>query len=123
MRIAIASESDEGLEGKVAEHFGRCPYYTIVQVEGGAIESVEVVANPFYGRHIPGEAPAFIRDQGADVIIAGGMGRRAIALFQRYGIRPVTGATGRVRDVLEDFLKGKLSEARPCPGGEADEEV
>jgi hypothetical protein len=47
-------------------------------------------------------------------MLAGGMGRRAIAFFQQYGIETATGATGTVRRALEQYLGGTLQGAEPC---------
>jgi len=44
------------------------------------------------------------------------MGARAIALFRSYGIRVYMGAAGRVRDAIEQFLKGRLVEADESMG-------
>ena len=38
MRIAVSSESNQGLESSVSAHFGRCPYYVIVDVEDGTVK-------------------------------------------------------------------------------------
>ena len=58
--------------------------------------------------------PNFIKQQGAEVIIAGGMGMRAIEFFNQLGIEAVTGASGRVADVINSYLKGNLQGAGPC---------
>ena len=42
MRVAISSEGDQGLESIVSHHFGRCPYFTIVDIEDQKASSVEV---------------------------------------------------------------------------------
>lgn len=114
MRIAVSADNDRGLESAVGPHFGRCPYFVLVDVEGGEINAVQTVANPFYGNHQPGQVPAFIHSQGAHVMLTGGMGGRAVAFFQQYGIDPVTGAFGTVRHALEQFLSGQLRGATPC---------
>jgi len=85
-----------------------------VDLDGQEVKQVNAVANPNYGRHAPGTVPTFIQSQGADVMLAGGMGRRAIALFQQYGIQPATGAAGSVRHALEQYLGGELQRAEPC---------
>ena len=79
MRIAFSCDDDRGLEGVVAHHFGRCPYYTFVEMDDGQVKRVEVTPNPYYGQHAPGVVPAFINSRGADVMITGGMGARAVA--------------------------------------------
>ena len=58
--------------------------------------------------------PQFIANEGANVIVAGGMGPRAIGWFERLGVQPITGVSGRVKDVLDEYLTGRLSGATPC---------
>jgi len=118
LKIALASEEDKSLESTLAHHFGRCPYYVFVEVENGEIKNVKTKENPYFNSHAPGVVPEFIAKQGAKVIIAGGMGPRAIDWFRRLGVQPVTGASGRVKNVLNDYLAGKLSGAAPCEHGE-----
>ena len=86
MRLAISVEDNNGLESNISHHFGRCPYFVLVDVEGEEIGEVQVIDNPYYAQHQPGMVPEFIHNHNADVMISGGMGRRAIAFFQEYGI-------------------------------------
>jgi predicted Fe-Mo cluster-binding NifX family protein len=113
-RVAISADNSNGLDSVVSPHFGRCPYYVLVDLDGRQVSQVNAVENPYYGRHQPGQVPGFIQSQGADVMLAGGMGRRAIGFFQQYGIQAVTGATGSVRHALEQYLGGTLQGAEPC---------
>jgi len=114
MRIAISTDDNKGLDSVVSPHFGRCPYYVLVDLEERQVRQVSAVENPYYGQHAPGVVPEFIHNQGADVMLTGGMGGRAIAFFQQYGIEPVTGASGTVRHTLEQYLRGALQGAAPC---------
>lgn len=115
MRIAVASDDGNGLDALISQHFGRCPYYTLVEVEAGEVKEVSVVDNPFYGSHgEPGQVPGFIHNEGAQVIIAGGMGSRAIGFFNQFGIETVTGASGQVRDALNSYSGGQFSGSEPC---------
>ena len=114
MRIAVSADDNNGLDSVVSPHFGRCPYYVLVDLEGQEVRQVNAVANPYYGRHQPGQVPGFIHGQGADVMLTGGMGRRAIGFFQQYDIEAVTGASGTVRHALEQYLGGRLQGAEPC---------
>jgi predicted Fe-Mo cluster-binding NifX family protein len=86
----------------------------LVDLEGREVKEVEAVSNPYYSRHEPGQVPGFIHSQGVDVMLTGGMGRRAIAFFQQYGIQAVTGAVGTVRRSVEHYLRGQLQGAEPC---------
>ena len=64
MRIAISADDQAGLDGVVSPHFGRCPFFAVVDVEGTEIKSVESVQNPYYGHHQPGQVPGFIKSLG-----------------------------------------------------------
>lgn len=114
MRIAISAETNNGLESVVSHHFGRCPYFVLVDVEKEEVKRVEVIDNPHFQGHQPGMVPGFINDQKADVMLSGGMGRRAIAFFEEYGIGASTGASGTAEAAVKAYLSGGLREAAPC---------
>jgi predicted Fe-Mo cluster-binding NifX family protein len=114
MRIAISADDRNGLESVVSPHFGRCPHYILVDVDGHEVKTVNIVDNPYYGQHSPGVVPGFIHSQGANVMLTGGMGRRAITFFEQLGIEAVSGASGTVRRALELYLGGQLRGVQPC---------
>jgi predicted Fe-Mo cluster-binding NifX family protein len=115
MKIAVSANENKGLDSAIGTHFGRCPYFILIDVDGsGQVEAVQSIDNPYYSRHEPGQVPGFIHSQAADVMLTGGMGGRAVAFFQQYGIEPVTGAVGTVRDALQAFLSGALTGVAPC---------
>ncbi len=116
MRIAISAANKNGLDSPVSEHFGRCPCFVLVDLEGQEIKAVTAVDNPYYGNHAPGQVPVFISSQEADVMLTGGMGGRAVGFFQQYNIEAVTGASGSVRQVLQSYLAGELRGIEPCAG-------
>jgi predicted Fe-Mo cluster-binding NifX family protein len=113
-KIALACEDNEGLNGQISQHFGRCPSYIIVDVEGEEIKKADVISNPYYDNHVPGMVPKFISEQGVNVMIAGGMGPRAIDMFSNFGIEVVTGAIGNAGNVLKAYLQGEISGVEPC---------
>jgi predicted Fe-Mo cluster-binding NifX family protein len=114
MRVAISADNSNGLDSVVSPHFGRCPYFMLVDLEGQEVKAVQAISNPYYGNHQPGQVPGFIHSQGANVMLTGGMGRRAIMFFEEYGIEAATGASGTVRHTLEQYLGGALQGAAPC---------
>jgi len=113
-RIVISTETAEGLSAPISPHFGRCPFFTMIDVEGEEIRAVQAVANPYYPNHQPGQVPAFIHSLGAQVMLSGGMGGRAIAFFEEYDIQVATGAADTVQSTLERYFKGELYGAGPC---------
>lgn len=114
MRIAVSADTRQGLDSVVSPHFGRCPHYILIDVEGREVTGVQEVDSPFYGHHQPGQVPGFIHSLGANVMLAGGMGGRAIMFFEQYGIEGVTGAYGTVRQSVGRYLGGELRGAAPC---------
>jgi predicted Fe-Mo cluster-binding NifX family protein len=119
MRIAVSAETNQGPQSRVAHHFGRCPYFALVEVEDNQIQMVSVIDNPFFSAHQPGQVPGFINEQSASVMISGGMGRRAIEFFTQFGIEPFTGASDTVEKTVLDYLEGKLQGASSCAESEA----
>jgi predicted Fe-Mo cluster-binding NifX family protein len=113
-KIALACEDNQGLSGQISQHFGRCPCYLIVDAEGNEVQKTDIVDNPYFNNHIPGKVPQFIKEQGAQVMIAGGMGPRAIDMFTSFGIEVVTGAIGNTGNVLQAYLRGEISGVEPC---------
>jgi predicted Fe-Mo cluster-binding NifX family protein len=118
MRIAVSADNKNGLDSVVSPHFGRCPHFVVVDVEDHDVREVREVDNPYYARHQPGQVPAFIDSLGADVMLTGGMGGRAIMFFQQFGIEGVTGAFGSVRQSVERYLGGELKGAESCKESE-----
>jgi predicted Fe-Mo cluster-binding NifX family protein len=114
MKIAITAETNQGLDSQVAQHFGHAPYFVLVDVESGTVTATQNLANPFAEAHEPGQIPAFIKQQQAEVMLSGGMGGRAIEFFTQAGIKTATGASGTVRQSLEKYLGGTLTAAAPC---------
>ncbi len=119
IRIAFASDTQDGLDGIIAQHFGRCPFYTFVDIEDGEIKDWLVVPNPAAEEHSPGQIPKFIAEQGAHIIVAGGMGPRAQEWFLELGVKPFVRVSGRIKDVIPLILKGEL-ESITTPDRECD---
>jgi predicted Fe-Mo cluster-binding NifX family protein len=113
-RIALACDDGSGLEALLSAHFGRCPFYVLVDVSEDGILGSQVVENPYYNNHQPGVVPRFIQSQKANVMIAGGMGPMAIDLFLQYGIDVATGVQGKVKDVIEAYLRGEVQGYASC---------
>ena len=104
MRIAIPLA-----DGKLAMHFGHCETFALVDVEpkGGTIEKTETADPP---PHAPGVLPKWLADQGAEIIIAGGMGSRAQGLFAEHGIQTIVGAPAKTPEELATaYVAGTLT--------------
>ena len=103
LRIAVPTA-----EGRLCSHFGHCEQFALLDVDADnktILKTTMLVPPP----HEPGLLPTWLQEQGADVIIAGGMGSRAQELFLGKGIHVVTGASQEVpAKVVADYLAGVL---------------
>jgi predicted Fe-Mo cluster-binding NifX family protein len=100
LRVAISTDGDF-----VSAHFGRCPSFTILEIDNGKVIGKQTIANP--GHH-PGFLPEFLHKKGVAYIIAGGMGHRAEGLFAQTGIQTIMGISGSIDEVIDKIIKGTL---------------
>lgn len=100
LKIAVASENK-----MVAEHFGHCESFMLFETKNNEISKIETIANP---GHRPDFLPSFLANQKVNVIIAGGMGARAIELFNENNIEVIVGAEGCPTKVVNSYLAGEL---------------
>ena len=103
MKIAVPTA-----DGKLCMHFGHCEMFTLIDVntESKKIESVVSIEPP---PHEPGLLPKWLGEKGVTCVIAGGMGGRAVGLFEEQDIKVITGAQpGTPEEIVADFLENRL---------------
>jgi predicted Fe-Mo cluster-binding NifX family protein len=108
MRISVPSMGNRGLDEHVGEHFGRVPTYTIFDTETEQVEVIPNTSEHMGGRGYP---PELLSKAGVNVMVCGGLGRRAIMMFEQMGIHVYVGARGTVRDAIQMYRSGSLEEA------------
>ncbi|MCW4051137.1 MAG: NifB/NifX family molybdenum-iron cluster-binding protein [Candidatus Bathyarchaeota archaeon] len=104
--IPVADEKGE----RVSAHFGRAPYYGWYQVDGGKIVDRGVAPNDsshFGGQGLP---PERMMALGAEVVISGGMGMKAIQMFQNSTVAVLQAVNESTEQSIKDFIDGKLRE-------------
>ncbi len=120
--IAIPSNRPGGLEGSVAQHFGHCDLYTIVDIKNGMIDNVStILAVP----HQQGGCMApvqYLADKEVKYMISGGMGFRPLAGFEQVGIDVYyydNDLDMNIKQAVEAFISGvlpKFSRDQTCGG-------
>ena len=113
MKVAVPM-----IQGKFSDHFGGAEGFGLFEVDDQAravVSSVFAEAPP----HERGAFPRWLKEQGADVILAGDMGPRAIQMFEHYGIEVVTGVQGGdPKALVQSFVNGTLeATGEGCSGG------
>jgi predicted Fe-Mo cluster-binding NifX family protein len=101
-RIAIPMEN-----GVLCAHFGHCQQFAIVDVVDNVITEIIEVTPP---EHVPGLYPRWVAEFGVTDVIGGGMGQKAIDLFNQHNINAFVGAPIKsARELVHDFIENKLS--------------
>ncbi|MDD3730901.1 MAG: NifB/NifX family molybdenum-iron cluster-binding protein [candidate division Zixibacteria bacterium] len=104
MKIAIPTEN-----GVLCPHFGHCRQFTFIEINttDKKIIDTRVDTPPL---HEPGVLPRWLEQMDCDLVIAGGMGQRAIALFRNAGIKVLSGAPSKKpEEIVADYLAGQLN--------------
>ncbi len=107
MRIAIPIAN-----GALCMHFGHCEQFALVDVDdvSRSVTATDYLTPP---PHEPGVLPRWLGEQGANVIISGGMGQRAQTLFAQNGIQVVVGAPAdKPEAIVSAYLNGTLRAGR-----------
>jgi len=99
---------NRGLDELVGEHFGRVPSYTIVDTETKEVKVIDNASHHMGGQGYP---PEIIARTGAETMLCGGLGSRAINMFEQLGIMVYIGAHGTVENALQMFENGQLRPA------------
>ena len=108
MKVSVPTRDENGLDGIVEQHFGRAPMYTIIDTETG---EVKVISNDSEHTGGVGLPPEHLHKNGVDIMLCGGLGFKAVRMFEEYGIEVFVGAGGTVRDTYEAWKAGKLQNA------------
>ncbi len=116
-RLAVAIE-EAGSEERVAEHFGRCSRFNICELDDdNRTVRQESYFNPLNGEHGGAcQLPAYVKQFNVGTIIAGGMGRKAVAGFHELGMDVITAPGLLYKEAVELFALGKLNGYEECAG-------
>lgn len=103
MKIAIPITN-----GRLSAHFGHCDRFAIIDGDTNSkeIKSQELVTPP---PHEPGLLPEWLSGLSVELVIAGGMGRRAQQLFKQSNIDVVVGAPDNSPyELVRQYLAGQM---------------
>jgi len=109
-RIVIPAEDGNGLNARLSEHFGRAPYFIIVDLEENNISNVQVVPNESEHFGGFGRPPDRILQFKPNAVITYGMGPRALSIFQEAKVAVLRANSSTVKEVIEAYRQDKLEE-------------
>lgn len=110
-RLVIPAEDANGLDARLSEHFGRAPYFIIVELnEDGSLAGVQAVANESEHFGGSGRPPDRILQSRPNAVITYGMGPRALSIFQEAGVAVLKANADTVRQVVDAYKRDMLEE-------------
>jgi predicted Fe-Mo cluster-binding NifX family protein len=118
MKICIPTRSDKGNEALISAHFGSAPFFTIYDTDSA---SLDVIKNQ-NEHHEHGQCHSLRAVAGLDVevVIAAGLGHRALEGLNSAGIRVYKTAAKTVSEVLghlDDHLREPMTGECACGHG------
>lgn len=113
MKVCVPSLDDGRLDADVSPHFGRAPNYTVYDADENAVEVHENDGKHHGGNQSP---PQIVAATGADVLVCGNLGQKAVERFDAMDIDVYCGSEGTVGEAIDQFEADELEEA--LPGGD-----
>jgi predicted Fe-Mo cluster-binding NifX family protein len=103
MKLAISAQGNT-LESELDPRFGRCKYFIFVDSETMEYECLE---NPNINASggAGGQSAQLVVSKSPDLIITGNLGPKAESALAQSGIKYLTGASGSIKDIVEEYSK------------------
>lgn len=120
LRLAVPADTGDGLQAPRSGHFGKCAYYTLVDIQDNRVQRVIPLKN---AGHTPGGcfAPVMLLGNNhVHKLIVGGIGGRPLQGFRDSGIEVYAGHGHTVQDTVDLFLADRIqpiSSDQVCGGG------
>jgi len=108
MKICVTAVSNT-LDSQLEPRFGRAPYFIIADTDTMEWEGMENPASMAMGGAGIQAAQTMI-NKNVKAVITGNCGPNAFQVLQQAGIKVFSAYTRTVREVIEDYKAGKLTE-------------
>jgi predicted Fe-Mo cluster-binding NifX family protein len=109
MKIAVTAKGDN-LDCQVDPRFGRAGKFIIFDTETENFEVVDNTQNYQAAQGAGIQSAGNVVETGAEAVISGHCGPKAFRVLSTAGIKIYAGAEGTVREMLDKFQRGELTE-------------
>jgi predicted Fe-Mo cluster-binding NifX family protein len=110
-RLVIPVLDEGGLDAQLSQHFGRAPYFTVIDVDrDGRVVGQETIANVSEHFGGVGRPPDRILQLKPTVLITYGMGPRALRIFQTARVAVLRTTATAVNEVIAAYHHDTLEE-------------
>lgn len=100
MKILIAINENNGIDSKLSEHFGHCPFFAIYEIETKELKIIKNKLKHSYSKLTPVDQ---IMKFEPNIIFSKGMGGRAIKLFEEKNVEIKTGDYNTIKEVIKNL--------------------
>lgn len=104
MKIAIPT-----LDDKLCAHFGHCESFTFVEVNADSKEIISI-ENKAPEEGISCQSSKWIAEQGANIVLAGGIGNKPLQTFEQLGVQVIAGCPEmEIEKIVNLYLSNSLA--------------
>lgn len=115
-KIAIPSETNEGLASKRSGHFGHSPHFTVIELKNGEVQGLKGLQNIAHGPGGCMQPVGLLAENGVDSLVVGGIGRGPFQRLHQQGIKVFFADLNQYPDIqstINGFLGNKLPPLHP----------
>ena len=111
VRIVVPVLDDRGLDAQLSEHFGRAPYFAVIDVaDDGRIVAQDAIANVSEHFGGVGRPPDRILQLKPTALVTYGMGPRALAIFQQARVAVLRADANTLSTMIAAYVSDQLEE-------------
>jgi predicted Fe-Mo cluster-binding NifX family protein len=118
MRICVPTETNEGPDAAVSRHFGKAPFFSVIDSTTGEVEAV--ANNHVDHQHGQCDPVGQLSKLHPDAVVVAGIGGTALGRLATAGIPTYLTSASTLGHVLAQVRDGGLKEIDPeeaCRGG------
>ncbi len=117
MKIAVSAKGMD-IDSEIDERFGRAAYLLIIDTENLNVTVLDNSENINAAQGAGIQAASMVSGSGAEALLTGSCGPKAMTAFSATNIQVFTGQTGSVRQAVERFKQNRLLPADQANVGE-----
>lgn len=103
MRVAVTYDN-----GEIFQHFGKTAAFKLYDIDNGEIAAIQTIETQGTGH---GALAGFLKENGVDVLLCGGIGGGAQSALADWGIELYGGLSGSADKAVSLLIEGKLEKS------------
>jgi predicted Fe-Mo cluster-binding NifX family protein len=111
VKVAVPVVYPEGMESELSDHFGMAKDFAVFEYDNGEVSDLQFISNDPMKKGAKNNGE-FLVDNEVKMVLAGSIGPHMLTILLDKGVRVYKNAVGTLKDVMEDFKAGMLTEVR-----------